>query len=70
MTNQAAIFRAIVSATADLAKHFGVSRATIWRWAENGTFPKPYQLSPQTTRWRLSDVRTWEAERDQVPARQ
>lgn len=44
-----------------LAQRFGVSRATIWRWAQKGKFPQPIKLSPGCTRWRLSDVEAWEA---------
>ena len=40
-----------------------VSHATIWRWVKLGEFPKPLQLGPQTTAWRLEDVERWEAER-------
>jgi prophage regulatory protein len=44
-----------------LAAHFGVNRATIWNWSKINGFPKPVRLSPQMTRWRLSDVEAWEA---------
>jgi prophage regulatory protein len=54
--------RAAYAADADLAAHFGVSRATIWRWPnENKGFPAPVKLSPQITRWRWADVQAWEA---------
>lgn len=46
---------------ADLAAHFRVSKVTIWRWAKGG-FPAPVKLSPQTTRWRWSEVLAWEDE--------
>jgi len=46
-----------------IATRFGVSRCTPWRWVERGQFPSPVQLSPGCTRWRLSDVEKWEAER-------
>jgi len=46
-----------------LAARYGVARATPWRWVEAGTFPQPVRLSPACTRWRLSDVEKWEAER-------
>ena len=45
-----------------LASRYSVSRATIWRWAQFGKFPKPIKLSPGCTRWKLSDVEAWEAE--------
>lgn len=44
-----------------LAKRFGVSRVTIWRWSRNGNFPKPIKLSAGSTRWRLSEVEIWES---------
>ncbi len=46
-----------------IAKRFGVSRATVWRWARTSNFPAPVSLSPGCTRWRLSDVEAWEATR-------
>lgn len=52
--------RTAYAADTDLAIHFGVSRATIWRWASDGSFPVPVKLSPQITRWRWADVEAWE----------
>jgi prophage regulatory protein len=47
-----------------LATRYGVHRATIWRWTNtNAVFPKPVKLSPQCSRWKLSDIETWEASR-------
>ncbi len=43
------------------AARYSVSRNTVWRWAKDGSFPKPTQLSPQCTRWRLADLEAWEA---------
>lgn len=43
------------------ATRYSVSRNTVWRWAKDGGFPKPVQLSPQCTRWRLADLEAWEA---------
>lgn len=55
------------AADTDLAAHFGVSRATIWRWAnESNGFPAPVKLSPQVTRWRWADVQAWEAAQAQA----
>ena len=45
----------------EVAKRFGVSRPTIWRWAKAGGFPSPFEVSSGTTRWRLSDLRAFEA---------
>ena len=47
-----------------VAKRYDVHRTTPWRWSTNGTgFPKPVTLSPGCTRWRLSDLERWEAEK-------
>lgn len=45
-----------------VAKRFDVSKDSIWRWKRNGDFPKPVKLGGSTTRWRLSDIESWEAE--------
>jgi len=46
-----------------LAERYDVNRASIWRWAKDRTnsFPKPVQLGPQITRWKLSDILAFEA---------
>jgi prophage regulatory protein len=44
----------------DVAKRFSVHRCTIWRWTCQGDFPKPVKLGGTTTRWRLSEIETWE----------
>jgi len=44
-------------AVADL---FSVSRQTVWRWARsNDHFPKPVQISPGASRWRLIEIRSF-----------
>ena len=35
----------------ELAAIYGVSRATIWRWAKAGTIPEPKKISANTSRW-------------------
>lgn len=47
------------------AIRYEVSRATVWRWVKEagegkGSFPKPYKLASNTTRWLLSDLEAWE----------
>jgi prophage regulatory protein len=45
-----------------VAKRYGVSRQTVWRWANSdNTLPKPIKLSPGCTRWNLRDLENWEA---------
>lgn len=45
----------------ELSKLLEVSRQTIWRWVREGHFPAPVRLGPSCTRWKLSDVKAWEA---------
>ncbi|MCV0428505.1 MAG: hypothetical protein K5905_23860 [Roseibium sp.] len=46
----------------EVGRYFSVSKATVWRWAkEKPEFPKPYRLSPGTSRWRLEDLIAFEA---------
>mgnify|MGYP005995097033 CR=1 FL=1 len=45
-----------------VAVRFGVSKDTIWRWRREGDFPAPVRLGGRTSRWRLSDIETWEAQ--------
>lgn len=47
-----------------VAERYGVTRQTVWRWVRTGDFPAPVSLSPGCTRWRLSEVEAWEAQRD------
>jgi predicted DNA-binding transcriptional regulator AlpA len=49
---------------AEVAERYGVHRATIWRWSQAGIFPKPIQIAPGTTRWKLEDVERVDAERE------
>lgn len=37
-----------------------VSTSTIYRWMEEGTFPKPIKMSRNCVRWRAADVRAWQ----------
>lgn len=47
-----------------LAARYSVHRTTPWRWAKDDpTFPKPVKLSPQCSRWKLSEIEAWEASR-------
>ncbi|MCV2866914.1 helix-turn-helix transcriptional regulator [Albidovulum sediminicola] len=46
-----------------VAARYGVHRATPWRWLRSRNFPKPIQLTPGCTRWKLSEIEAWEAAR-------
>ncbi|MBT0958209.1 AlpA family phage regulatory protein [Alphaproteobacteria bacterium KMM 3653] len=42
---------------------YGVSRATIWRWASDVSgFPKPIKFSNGCTRWCLEELRAYDGE--------
>lgn len=45
-----------------VAKRFGVSKDSIWRWKRRGDFPAPVKLGGATTRWRLADIEEWEGQ--------
>lgn len=45
-----------------LAERYSVHRSTIWRWVQAGLLPRPVQLSPGCTRWRLDEIERREAD--------
>lgn len=45
-----------------VAKRYGVSRPTVWRWASEGRLPHPIRLSPGCTRWQLPMLEEFEAD--------
>lgn len=44
----------------EVAKRYGVSRPTIWRWVKEDRFPKAIKFGPASTRWRIADLEAWE----------
>ncbi len=50
---------------AAIARLLNVNRQTLWRWRKNPAldFPQPYQLAPNTPRWRSADLERWLASR-------
>lgn len=36
-----------------------VSPATVWRWVQRGTFPKPFKLGARTTVWDYDEIRAY-----------
>jgi predicted DNA-binding transcriptional regulator AlpA len=53
---------------AQVAKRYGVSRATVWRWVRRGILPKPVSISPGCTRWRGDQLDERDAKREQAVA--
>lgn len=48
----------------DLATRLAISRQTIWRLVKaDPKFPKPVKLSAGCTRWQLSEVEAWAAQK-------
>jgi prophage regulatory protein len=43
----------------DVEEKTSLSRSTIYRRIQAGTFPAPLELGPGTVRWRMSDVDAW-----------
>lgn len=54
----------------DVADWLNVSESAIYKWVKEGTFPKPYKLSPvdaqrAASRWSRSEIQEWlETKRD------
>ena len=44
-----------------VAKRFGISTDTVWRWTRDGEFPKPWRMGPNTTGWKLSYILDYQA---------
>jgi len=44
-----------------VAAHYGVSVASIWRWKREGDFPAPFNVGRGCTRWRLADIEDHDA---------
>lgn len=41
----------------EAANYFGISKATIWKYAKDPKFPQPVKIGPGATRWKLSDLK-------------
>jgi predicted DNA-binding transcriptional regulator AlpA len=40
----------------EVARLLDCSIRSVWRWASMGKIPKPVEVAPFTTRWRLSEI--------------
>ncbi|HEX4767235.1 MAG TPA: AlpA family phage regulatory protein [Lichenihabitans sp.] len=36
-----------------------VSTSTVYRWIDQGSFPRPFQLSENCVRWRAVEIQAW-----------
>ena len=44
-----------------LTRLLSVGETTIYRWIQEGHFPKPVRIGPNCSRWRTSDIAKWQA---------
>lgn len=44
---------------ADVSAQVGLSRSTIYKRMDEGTFPRPMDLGPNVVRWRSTDIASW-----------
>lgn len=44
----------------------GISRVTLWRWQQEGTFPKRRQIGPRRVAWLESELNAWLTSRPEV----
>jgi prophage regulatory protein len=49
-----------------VAERYKVGRSTIWRWIQEQKFPKPIKFSQGCSRFKLSLIEKWEAEKEAV----
>jgi prophage regulatory protein len=47
----------------EVKNRVGVGRSTLYRWMEEGRFPRSVQLSQKCVVWRESDIDSWIASR-------
>ena len=50
----------------DVLEAVNVDRKTLYRWRENGTFPRPLRLGPASIGWPRHVVDEWVANRETV----
>lgn len=44
----------------EVCQRLSIGKSTVWAWSMENKFPKPVRLSSRCTRWRLSDIVSWE----------
>ncbi len=43
-----------------------VGSSTLYRWMDQGTFPRPHQLGDRCVRWTVADIKEWQDTRQPV----
>jgi predicted DNA-binding transcriptional regulator AlpA len=39
-----------------VARQYGITARTVWRWEASGQMPRGLRLTPRTVRWRKQDI--------------
>lgn len=47
----------------DVLKTVALGKTTLYRWMDEGRFPRSIELGPGCVRWREDEVESWKAER-------
>jgi prophage regulatory protein len=56
-------FKKTLLDTPDVMALLGISRATLYRFIENGPFPAPLKITRNMARWHVDTVDQWIAEK-------
>jgi prophage regulatory protein len=43
----------------EVANRLGISKSTLWKWTDEGRFPKPALVGPNVRAWRDDVVAAW-----------
>lgn len=62
----AAVPRQLLMRLTELCAQLAVSRGTIYRWLNEGKFPRPVRIGERAVRWRAEDVEAWCSSLDQA----
>ena len=49
-----------------VTKQLGVGRSTLYRWMDEGRFPRPIKLGGRSVGWLVSDIDCWIDQRVQA----
>lgn len=55
--------RSRVSRIQDVTEQLGISKMTLRRWVEDGKFPRPIRLGPNSIAWLNDEIDAWLEER-------
>lgn len=43
----------------EIIERLGINQSTLYRWCQNGNFPKAIQIGPNSVAWLRSDFNKW-----------